>query len=78
MRPDLVLVDHLHHLVDLRLVTDQTALDVPMREEGFANPVGVYWTPNSMDNKADFLHINSAMLGTVQHESGIVAREPQY
>jgi hypothetical protein len=28
MRPDLVLVDHLHHLVDLRLVTDQTALDV--------------------------------------------------
>lgn len=25
--------------------------DVPMREEGFANPVGVYWTPNSMDNK---------------------------
>lgn len=22
-----------------------------MREEGFANPVGVYWTPNSMDNK---------------------------
>jgi hypothetical protein len=33
MRPDLVLVDHLHHLVDLRLVTDQTALDVHLLED---------------------------------------------